>query len=60
MEELLNWMGLTAILLVVALALVIAEAWALGRDYVYITKNKAKRLNCVEKWLDGFKKLLQI
>lgn len=60
MEELLNWMGLTAILLMVALALVIAEAWALGRDYVYITKNKAKRLNWLEKWFDGFIKLLQI
>lgn len=60
METLLNWMGLTAILLMVALALVIAEAWALGRDYVYITKNKAKRLNWLEKWFDGFIKLLQI
>ena len=60
METLLNWMGLTAILLMVALALVIAESWALGRDYVYITKNKAKRLNCIQKWIDGFKKLLQI
>lgn len=60
METLLNWMGLTAILLVVALALVIAEAWALGRDYVYVTKNKAKRLNWFEKWCDGFIKLLQI
>lgn len=60
METLLNWMGLTAILLMVALALVIAEAWALGRDYVYITKNKAKRLNWFEKWCDGFIKLLQI
>ena len=60
METLLNWMGLTAILLVVALALVIAEAWALGRDYVYVTKNKAKRLNWLEKWFDGFIKLLQI
>jgi ABC-type Fe3+ transport system permease subunit len=53
-------MGLTAILLMVALALVIAEAWALGRDYVYVTKNKAKRLNWLEKWFDGFIKLLQI
>jgi ABC-type Fe3+ transport system permease subunit len=60
METLLNWMGLTAILLMVALALVIAEAWALGRDYVYVTKNKAKRLNWLEKWFDGFIKLLQI
>lgn len=60
METLLNWMGLTAILLTVALALVIAEAWALGRDYVYITKNKAKRLNWLEKWFDGFIRLLQI
>lgn len=60
METLLNWIGLTVILLAVALSIIIAEAWALGRDYVYITKNKAKRLNCIEKWLDGFKKLLQI
>lgn len=60
METLLNWMGLTAILLMVALALVIAEAWALGRDYVYVTKNKVKRLNWLEKWFDGFIKLLQI
>lgn len=60
MEELLNWIGLTAILLAVVVSIIIAEAWALGRDYVYITKNKAKRLNSVEKWLDGFKRLLQI
>jgi ABC-type Fe3+ transport system permease subunit len=60
METLLNWMDLTVILLMVALALVIAEAWALGRDYVYVTKNKAKRLNWLEKWFDGFIKLLQI
>lgn len=60
MEELLNWIGLTAILLAVVVSIIIAEAWALGRDYVYITKNKAKRLNRIEKWLDGFKRLLQI
>lgn len=60
MEELLNWIGFTAVLLTVVVSIIISESWALGRDYVYITKNKAKRLNCVEKWLDGFKKLLQI
>lgn len=60
MEELLNWIGLTCILLAVVVSIIIAEAWALSRDYVYITKNKAKRLNRVEKWLDGFKRLLQI
>lgn len=60
MEELLNWIGLTVILLAVAVSIIISEAWSLGSDYVYVTKNKAKRLNCVEKWLDGFKKLLQI
>jgi ABC-type Fe3+ transport system permease subunit len=60
MEELLNWIGLTVILLAVVVSIIISEAWALGRDYVYITKNKAKRLNRVEKWIDGFKRLLQI
>jgi hypothetical protein len=60
MEELLNWMGLTCILLVVVGTLIVTEAWSLGRDYIYVTKTKAKRLNYVEKWLDGFKKLLQI
>lgn len=60
MEELLNFIGLTVILLAVVVSIIISEAWALGRDYVYITKDKAKRLNCIEKWLDGFKKLLQI
>ena len=60
MEELLNFIGLTVILLAVVVSIIISEAWALGRDFVYITKNKAKRLNCIEKWLDGFKKLLQI
>ena len=60
MEELLNWMGLTAILLAVVVSIIIAEAWALGRDYVYITETKAKRLNWFEKWCDGFIKLLQI
>lgn len=60
METLLNLMGLTCILIAVCVSIIIAEAWSLGRDYVYINKNKAKRLNCVEKWLDGFKKLLQI
>lgn len=60
MEVLLNFIGLTVILLAVVVSIIISEAWALGRDYVYITKNNAKRLNCIEKWLDGFKKLLQI
>lgn len=60
MEVLLNLIGLTVILLTVAVSIIISEAWSLGRDYVYINKNKAKRLNYVEKWLDGFKKLLQI
>lgn len=60
MEELLNWIGFTVVLLTAVVSIIISESWALGRDYVYITKNKAKRLNCVEKWLDGFKKLLQI
>ena len=60
METLLNIIGLTAILFAVVVAIIISEAWSLGRDYVYINENKAKRLNCVEKWLDGFKKLLQI
>lgn len=56
----LNWMGITAILLAVVVSIIIAEAWALGRDYVYITETKAKRLNWFEKWCDGFIKLLQI
>ena len=60
MEELLNWIGLTVILLAVVVSIIISEAWALGRDYVYISKNKAKRLNWFEKWCDGFIKLLQI
>lgn len=60
MEELLNFIGLTVILLAVVVSIIISEAWALGRDYIYINDNKAKRLNCIEKWLDGFKKLLQI
>lgn len=60
MEELLDWIGFTVVLLTAVMSIIISESWALGRDYVYITKNKAKRLNCVEKWLDGFKKLLQI
>jgi hypothetical protein len=60
MEELLNWIGLTVILLAVVVSIIIAEAWSLGRDYVYITETKAKRLNRVEKWIDGFKRLLQI
>lgn len=60
MEVLLNLMGLTCMLLAVGVSIIVAEAWSLGRDYVYVNKNKAKRLNCVEKWLDGFKKLLQI
>lgn len=60
MEVLLNFIGLTVILLAAVVSIIISEAWALGRDYVYITKNKAKRLNFIEKWLDGFKKLLQI
>lgn len=59
-EELLNWISLSVILLAVVVSIIVAEAWALGRDYVYVSKNKAKRLNCLEKWLDGFKKLLQI
>ena len=60
MKVLLNFIGLTVILLAAVVSIIISEAWALGRDYVYITKNKAKRLNFIEKWLDGFKKLLQI
>ena len=60
MEELLNWIGFTVVLLTIVVSIIISESWALGHDYVYITKNKAKRLNCIQKWLDGFKKLLQI
>lgn len=60
MEELLNWIGFTVVLLTVVVSIIISESWALGRDYVYITKNKAKRLNWLEKWFDGFIKLLQI
>lgn len=60
MEELLNWIGLTAILFAVVLSIIISEAWSLGRDFIYVGKNKARHLNCVEKWLDGFKRLLQI
>lgn len=61
MEELLNWIGLTCILLSVVVAIIISEAWSLGRDYVADKHyTKAKRLNWFEKWCDGFIKLLKI
>ena len=60
MEKLLDWIGLTSILLSIVTCIIVCKAWDLGRDYVYITEIKAKRLNWFEKWLDGFKKFLQI
>ena len=59
MEKLLDWMGLTCILLAIIVAIIIVESWNHGRDYV-IKDNFAKRLNVFEKWVDGFITFLKL
>lgn len=60
-EVLLNWMGLTCILLAVVVAIIISEAWSHGRDYITDKHyTKARRLNWFEKWCDGFLTLLKM
>ena len=61
MEALLNIIGLTAILFAVVVAIIINEAWSLGRDYIINKEHTyAKRLNWFEKWCDGFITLLKL
>lgn len=61
MEMLLNVIGITVILVTVVLAIIITEAWSLGRDYIVNkTFTKAKRLNWFEKFCDGFLRLLKM
>lgn len=59
METLLEWIGLTSILLAIVVCIIGCKAWDLGRDYI-IKDNFGKRLNFFEKWCDGFKRFLQI
>lgn len=59
MEELLNWMGLTAILLAVVVSIIVCKAWDLGRDYI-IDGNYGRRLNIFEKWFDGLKTFVKM
>lgn len=61
METLLNVIGITVILIAVVLAIIITEAWSLGRDYI-VNKSftYAKRLNWFEKFCDGFLRLIKM
>lgn len=52
-EELLNWIGLTVLLISVFAALIIQISWDLGADYKMLSKSKARRLNCLEKFFNG-------
>ena len=52
-EELLNWISLTLLLTCTCLAVIVKIAWNLGADYKMLSKNKARRLNCLEKFFNG-------
>jgi len=54
MESLLEWIGLTSILLAVVVCIIGCKSWDLGRDYI-IKDNFGKRLNLFEKFCDGLK-----
>ena len=57
--ELLNWIGLTCVLICACLAFIINASWNLGRDYI-IKGNKGKRLNFIQKFFDGFHTFLKM
>ena len=59
-EELLGWIGLTAMLIGVCVALIIQISWNMGADYKMVTKNKARRLNCLEKFFNGLHVFLKM
>ena len=52
-EELLNWIGLTVLLISACIAIIIQTSWDLGPNYKMLSKNKARRLNCLEKFFNG-------
>ena len=52
-EELLGWIGFTLLLISAYVALIIQTSWNLGADYKMLSKNKARRLNCLEKFFNG-------
>lgn len=54
METLLNWIGLTSVLLAIVVSIIGCKAYDLGRDYI-IEGNYGRRLNIFEKWADGLK-----
>ena len=54
METLLNWIGLTSVLLAIVVSIIGCKAYDLGRDYI-IKGNFGRRLNIFEKWADGLK-----
>lgn len=59
-EELLNWIGLTVILISACIAIIIQTSWNLGADYKMLSKNKARRLNCLEKFFNGLHVFLKM
>lgn len=59
MEKLLDWIGLTSILLSIVTCIIVCKAWDLGRDYI-IDGNYGRRLNIFEKWFDGLKTFIKM
>mgnify|MGYP007069840955 CR=1 FL=1 len=55
----LGWIGLTAILMGLCISVIFSLAWKMGADYVMVTKNKARRLNCLEKFFNGLHAFLK-
>ena len=52
-EELLGWISFTLLLISACVGLIIQISWGLGANYKMLSKNKARRLNCLEKFFNG-------
>lgn len=60
MEDLiLDLMSITVLLLVIIGSYFAIFSWEMGSDFV-IHGNKGRRLNAIEKWFNGFNRLLKM